>query len=35
MYKEEAFEAEDKCWRENELGHGDMEKNVRVATTLH
>ena len=28
MYKEEAFEAEDKCWRENELGHRDMEKRM-------
>ena len=26
MYKEEAFETEDKRWRENELGHGDMQK---------
>ena len=30
MYKEEAFETEDKCWRENELGHGDMEKRMCV-----
>ena len=32
MYKEEAFETEDKCWRENELGHGNNygEKNVLV-----